>query len=261
LAPAQWLHQHGFELSEADDAEISVSFKRLANSTARVQVLDLSDNHLLAADRSIADRARLEITAADCVVVGCEEFANVVRRLTQRVEVIPDCIDPLSEGIAGHRDGNVEPYVLWYGNWGSKHHAEGGLRDLCLAAEWLRSRTLVVLSNSPKRIDLGLPCDLHYVEWSIRTQQMALAEAEAVIVPVKSTPYTRCKSHNRVTTAINAGVPVLASALPNYREFGCTTDSWSRDEQPKVVDRDRLEPYRIEVIGAKWKALLEDLAG
>jgi hypothetical protein len=194
-------------------------------------------------------------------VVPTPAFVAALWPHAKAVELIPDCIDPLSAEI--NRQPAHDEFVLWYGSWGSKHHDHGGLRDLALAKDWLAGKRLVICSNHAEMAhqaasQLPSTCHWSYVEWSPARMRQLLALCSCVIVPVTATEYTQCKSHNRVSTAINAGVPVLASHHPAYEEFGCTTD-WAPDAEPVLVDKAKLAPYHIDVIGAKWKRLLEEL--
>jgi len=61
-----------------------------------------------------------------------------------------------------------------------------------------------------------------------------------------------------VTTAIAAGVPVIASNMPAYVPFGVTTTDWREALAGpwKTADARLLEPYGIDRIGEKWKDLL-----
>ena len=50
-----------------------------------------------------------------------------------------------------------------------------------------------------------------------------------MVVPISPNPFTRCKSANRPALALAAGVPVVADAIPSYRELApyLTLDDWA----------------------------------
>src|SRR6266498_1794064 len=107
---------------------------------------------------------------------------------------------------AGH--GRIISHILWFGCWGSKHHDAGGMRDILSIKDELNGfddLALTICSNSRElfqRVSGELSIPTAYEEWDRNTFGSLLRRHHAVIIPVVDTPYTRAKSHNRVTTAI-----------------------------------------------------------
>jgi hypothetical protein len=102
---------------------------------------------------------------------------------------------------------------------------------------------------------LGLPTC--YTAWSAQTHLTELARAHAVLLPINRNPFTECKSHNRLTSALYAGVPVVASGIDSYVELSpyCSLDAW--DEGLNVIAEDfEAESRRAlssrPLIDARW---------
>lgn len=256
-------------------ADVAVHFKRICSGLlASCHILDLSDNHFWMGPyvTQEADNVRLQLIEdvryADRVVCPTSFLAGAAAIYSRNPPiVIPDPVDSL---ISHSRKSPVENRLLWHGNWGSKHHPEGGgMQDLlmpdvldALDGFWGH---LVVCSNSYERytaIANKLPIPTRYVEWSPIALVDMLSTADLAIIPVTITPYTAAKSHNRVTTCIASGLPVITSFHPAYEEFGVCTDNWVEALNAPVPEprpKSLLAPYTAEAVAQKWLDLLAGL--
>jgi len=267
LSIGRWLEESGnCPISWHDArADTAVVFKRpemvaaLAGAGKKI-IFDISDDYTWSEKHVSAYRE------ASVVVAGTTVLAQRLRLHNENVVCIPDCIDPVSQINAkwhGPWQDNKR-HILWFGCWGSKHHATGGMRDILSIKDELNSfddLSLTICSNSR---DMFASVAEHllvltsYEEWDRATFGCLLRRHHAVIIPVVDTPYTRAKSHNRVTTAIAAGVPVIASNMPAYLPFGVTVTDWRMALAGpwKTTDVKLLEPFSLNRIGEKWKRLL-----
>lgn len=112
--------------------------------------------------------------------------------------------------------------ILWFGNHGAPHACFGMLDLLeirtpleAIAREF--NVELVVVSNHREKYEshiepLCIPST--YVEWSPASIKKQLALASVVVVPNTLDAFSVCKSSNRTSTALLAGVPVIATATP-----------------------------------------------
>ena len=85
-----------------------------------------------------------------------------------------------------------------------------------------RPFVLVVLSNSREKYDeqiAPLRVPTTYADWTPETFRNEMAVARAVLIPLSDNPFVACKTHNRLTVALRAGVPVIADSIESYREF------------------------------------------
>jgi hypothetical protein len=91
---------------------------------------------------------------------------------------------------------------------------------------------LTVCSDSRDAFDTlsaGLPFPMRYADWSPAGLAAELAAADAVVIPLSDNPFVAAKTHNRLTLALSAGLPVVADPLDAYREFRpfCWLGDWS----------------------------------
>ncbi|OYX32693.1 MAG: hypothetical protein B7Y99_08130 [Caulobacterales bacterium 32-69-10] len=249
-------------------------------------ILDLCDNHFhnpldLPKYRQAREEIRAMAELAHAVVCSTAALATVVETETGGAVqplVIGDTIEPLNLA-APSRPVPSEPLRLtWFGSHGSPN-AVSGVGDLALIRDELETlaaetpTVLTVCSNSREKYDacvagFGLPT--RYVEWSLERFPAVLAATDAALLPISVNPFTACKTHNRLTTALYAGVPVLASTIDSYREFApfCRLDDWSAGLQALVDqparERERARAARpyierrwtMQTLAPRWEAAL-----
>ncbi len=245
-----------------DAATIRDAERRKAAGT-RI-VFDLCDNHFYNPRDSrrlavAADRLRVMLRLADDLVASTEAMAEVLRAETggRPVTVIGDAVEDavvqrerwdrrldnrqrltFAETRLGSGKYTNALRLVWFGVHGGPYGA-GGMADLRRVRDALqRSRRvqpvwLTVISNSQLSYYrwvrwIGLPTT--YLNWNPTTFVEALGLHHVAVVPVTPTPFTRCKSNNRVATALFHGLAVIADAIPSYEEFRPYTvlDDWER---------------------------------
>jgi hypothetical protein len=208
-------------------------------------VFDLCDNHFynphdLPRYREIRGEILEMLGHAHEVVCATPALAEVVRAEAPWAPtplVIGDTVEKLklpAEGAFAPLERGRR--LLWYGSHGSPN-ASAGMVDILLIADLLAELharegvELVVCSNDREKYErLIAPLDFpsRYVDWSLDGFAGVLASADAVVIPINKNPFTACKTHNRLSLALYAGVPVMADAIDAYREFEpyCTLDDW-----------------------------------
>ncbi len=251
-----------------DEADRSVA--RRLRSRGRASILDLCDNHFYNPYAlpfyETARQSLLEmIGLCDRVVCSTETLAGIVSneaRLEIRPLVVGDPVERFAHSATRRgqfrlrRLGRIVPLarrrLLWFGIHGSPN-APCGMADIASVAEPLEAAgretpfVLVVCSDSREEFDRRvrpLPCASSYVEYDVASFPRLLSSADGVILPIGRNPFTLAKSHNRLTTALIAGVPVVADGIPSYREFAdfCHLDEWSRGlreilQEPRTARR------------------------
>ena len=191
-------------------------------------VLDLCDNHFYAPKGSKelsqrAERLRRMVKLADVVTVSTPAMAELVDHSS--VQVVDDALDaeqPVRSPAAGsgHR-------LVWFGNAGSEEEGfgmadlgtiVGDLEVLARCADF----ELLVLSNSQDAFERHVgrsSINARYAAWTQEGATAALGSADVALLPVVSNPVTRCKTSNRVVTALQHGLAVVAGYIPSYDEF------------------------------------------
>lgn len=203
-------------------------------------VLDLCDNHFYnpSGDERLAVRARRMtemIGFAHLVTVSTPDLAALIEHPEVRI------VDDALEVIAPVRGASIGPgrHVVWFGNAGSEQEGFGlgDLRSILpdltpLARQF--ALDLTVVSNSREQFDRlisGSAVNARYEEWTPEAVHRVLCVADLAVLPVATNPFTRCKSPNRVITALQYGLATVAGRVPSYEEFASFLrfDDWGEN--------------------------------
>ncbi len=290
LAPIQFLTERGHAaevyeearfdsyrtvvFSKAYRAEHQALARRLRQAGKRV-VLDLCDDHFFNPGRLARyDKARGEllemIGLTDAVICSTPVLAAAVRReagLTKAPAVAPDVYQRASVDASDPTPLDQPARLLWYGRHASPN-APAGMADLLLIRDQLatashtRPLELIVCSDSAALFDdlfKGFPVPARYVEWSPASFAEELGRADAVLIPLSDNPFVAAKTHNRLSLALSAGVPVVADRLDSYEPFApfCRLGDW-RQGLEAVLTRPHEERARASgaraYLEAHWSA-------
>ncbi|MCX9158390.1 hypothetical protein OPU71_19895 [Niveibacterium sp. 24ML] len=201
-------------------------------------------------------RLRALLAMADQLVCATEALAQVTREqgFTQPIAVVGDAVEGVADLMPGeswarrHLNPKRWPakrkvlnHACWVGYWRKRGHlplvwfgnhgvgfAEGGMSDLASVRNQIHRASercpvsLTVISNHPQKFNAlfsewSIP--RRYLDWDRTTFLDALRLHDVALIPVKENPFTRCKSGNRVATALNEGLAVVADPIESYREF------------------------------------------
>lgn len=268
-------------------------------------IFDLCDNLLYYPDSPVKGerrgrRLKRMLAAADDVVVSTETLADVVAsecREIKRMVVIGDSVDDLSVipvslldrlrvprqvevTCARLRQLNLQNHtrLLWFGNHGSGYADSGMLHLAALRAQLesvhrYRPLSLTVISNHRRKFERhfsgwSLPC--HYQPWHPLSFERLARCHDIALIPVQDNPFTRCKSDNRLVTAMMHGLAVVADDLPSYRPYASVAqvgdvitglqaylDDPERRRQFAAAGRKQVQDSAsIQRIADQWQALL-----
>ncbi len=105
------------------------------------------------------------------------------------------------------------------------------LRDLLTRlSNKIRPLSLTVISN--KRIkyeqvtsDWEIPT--HYCDWHRPNFYQLLRMHEICLIPIERNVFSKCKTNNRLVTAISCRLSVVADSIPSYLDFKhcCSLDN------------------------------------
>ncbi len=257
-------------------------------------VLDLSDNHFynpfeLSSYEQVARNLRAMCEEVDAVVCCSRALADIVSthaNLRRAPYVVGDAVEALpvpakpATNFAPPADGPFS--ILWFGSHGSPNAPSGmsdvlRIRDQLAWANSMRRCELVVVSNSVEKFDalkhqLAMPA--RYCEHTAAVLGAELVQANLVVIPITPNPFTRCKSANRIASALWHGAPVAADAIPSYEPLRgfVSMDDWDRgfrsalEADPAVKTRTRAgqafvrQHYNDHTLGAAWRATLNEIA-
>lgn len=202
------------------------------------------------------ERLRRLLSMADHLVCATDALAEVTRAegFTQRISVVGDAVECARDLMPGESWARrylnpmrfpakmrVAEHAAWVGYWRCRGHlplvwfgnhgvgfAEGGMTDLSALRDRLerahlkRRVSLSVISNHPRKFQRefsGWRLPTRYVAWDRTTFLGLLRLHDVALIPIRDNPFTRCKSCNRVATALNEGLAVAADPIPSYRPF------------------------------------------
>jgi len=183
------------------------------------------------------------VARVDHVVAGSAELAVIVGAHTAApVTTIGDPVEgeradahfapPQARGWLGRLSGApLRPLkLLWYGHQSNLDEVAAFVPAL---AAWTGAQTrvdaveleLVTAAGFGAEALVGrnageVALRLRFTPWSLAAQQQALRDCDLVVIPATvNNAQKRAKTANRLTEALWAGRPVLAHAVPSYREF------------------------------------------
>jgi hypothetical protein len=257
--------------SKVYDEVAQAQARRLRANGTRI-VFDLCDNHFYNPSNhesvgTAAARLRRMLREVDELVASTPAMAEVLRAEVGAdipLTVIGDAVENTIEGVrvpiwerwwsrsklrALASRLRADPGVtrlVWFGSHGgpSGDHGMGDLEVLRPILERLHTTTplsLTVISNSASKFESltgawRLPT--HYLEWNPETFLDALRLHSISVIPVRQNDFTRCKSNNRLTTSLAAGLAVAASGIPSYTPFEgcCVLDDWYEGLRRYILD-------------------------
>lgn len=294
-------------LSKRYDAE-SVAHATDLRARAGTRIaLDLCDNHFFVADddpRSKARAAALKaaVDVADLVIASTETLAEAIGDACPKAPVIvigdaaeapytpawprrlltPAAELELAAFAAALPSAGKRRRLLWFGNHVSTR-AEGGMLDLDgiypllerLNEEMPLSVTIV--SNSRKKYAQLVErwrVPNSYLRWRRTTISRALRLHEVALIPISVNAYTRCKTNNRLVTALLHDLGVVADSIPSYEAFAdaavlddwedglrrILTDESERRRQIEMGKRLQLKDWTLPLIAQSWRQALVRLA-
>ena len=208
--------------------------RRLKAAGKRV-ILDLCDDHFfnpldLPKYREAREGLLAMIAICDEVVCSTPVLARAVQAqagLAGTPAVAPDAYEQATVSAGPPTPLDQPARLLWFGRHGSPN-APAGMADLLLIKDrlaealTLRPFELVICSDSQARFDevaAELEVPTRFVAWTPASFAAELARADAVVIPLSDNPFVAAKTHNRLTLALSAGVPVVADHLDSYDEF------------------------------------------
>lgn len=260
LVPQQGLAARGYRVELFRDADFEhytdVVFSKTYSPTdqelaqrcraaGKSVIFDICDNHFYNPDNlpkyvEAARQLRAMIGLSDRIICSTDVLADIVRteaNLPVRPLVVGDVVEYVPVAPASAPPPEGLPQLLWFGSHGSPN-APSGMLDILLIAEHLRAAyrehpfELVVASNNERKfldkIAPALPVPCRYVAWSTEAFPALLTAARAVILPLSDNPFVAAKTHNRLSLALAAGIPVVGDIIDSYREFApfCYLGDW-----------------------------------
>jgi hypothetical protein len=254
-------------LAKRYDAASVAHATRLRTAAGTRIALDLCDNHFYSERPSAewtnrANALRDAVGSVDLVVVSTSALAEVVEAECARrppLAVIGDAAEPPSgrSAVLAHpwaelqlaalkrrmsRDGVAAGRrLVWFGSHGSPN-ADSGMSSILRIRDDLHREaergpvSLTIVSNNRRKFhelaeQWRLP--VYYLPWHAATFSRALRLHDVAVLPIQVNTFSRCKSNNRVVTALLHDLSVIADPIPSYLELQAFVylDNWRESLQ------------------------------
>jgi len=158
------------------------------------------------------------IQAADAVSVGNgflqERTASYIE--SDRVHVMPTCVDPSLYGLASHRRRGSRARLVWIGQRSTLPSLDRAQAHLAAAATARPGLSLRIICDRAPRLS-GIRIKPR--RWSIATESAELAEGDIGINWLPDDQWSRGKCGLKVLQYMAAGLPVVANPVGMNREM------------------------------------------
>lgn len=217
---AKWLRPAWFagtlaqrlpQIALAQNVDVTWLYRELVSTlvtfealTRKPRLLDVDDSIHLFRDGNTARRlARM----VDLVVVSSPYLADVWRRWTPHVEVLPMAVDTDRITPAPFP---ARPVIGWLGSPANLPYLANVAPALTAVAARFPGTAVAVCSEQQPHLP-GLP--IHYVPWSPAAEQPFLDSLSIGIAPLADTPWERGKFSYKILLYMAAGRPVVGSPV------------------------------------------------
>lgn len=217
---------------DIETVEMAKRLRRMGIKT----VFDLCDNHFYCSSNSPEEQKRINlltemINTVDLVTVSTPQLGRLIPNKPHIV--IDDAIEYYESNFwkdnfwAWKIRNDKTKRIVWFGNAGSES-PRFGMIDIQKVLPALKkiskifSISLTIISNSKSLFDKYIgktDFPTRYIEWKRTSYFYQLKQHDICVIPADLNPFTEVKTNNRVITALQAGLGVVADRLPSYAEF------------------------------------------
>lgn len=151
------------------------------------------------------------VRAADVVIAGSAILADAACEYSDRVIVVPSCVEPHDYVVkSDHTLGEV-PRAVWIGSPSTEQFLTG-ISDALLVLHKKFGLRLTVISGGNQSLG-PLSSIVDRVQWSRETFGSELAHADLGVMPLPDNPYTRGKCSYKLLQYAAAGLPLVGSPV------------------------------------------------
>jgi glycosyltransferase involved in cell wall biosynthesis len=225
----------------------SLSFLDLLARCAKKIVFDFDDAIFLRSDGEVSptrmSRFEKMVAMSDCILAGNRYLAESARALSDKVHLIPTCLDVNRYLIATKKDPLVT--LVWIGSASTSRYLEfhrDKLEALGRAFPELRLKIIGDFEFEMEHLTLEI------IPWTQSTEVVALVSSHIGIAPMTDDLWTRGKCALKIIQYMAAGLPVVTSRVGANKEVvvdgqtGYLVDSQEEwvDAIGRLIDSDSL---------------------
>lgn len=268
-----------------------------ARSTGQVIVNDIDDWYFGLPQSNTAFRAthnkinlehnvdnyRKVLSSSDAVTASTPYLAKRLEAINEQTYVLPNFIDTASYEVKVTKD-TTEPDLGWVGSL--NHRDTGDMAELRGVMPWFfeqhpSSGFIHVGSDDfGERMarEAGIPWSRVFPHPRCRMDELpeVIQRFDIALAPLADTPFNRSKSYIKALEAASAGIPCVASDMPEYRKLGtpilCERPKDWREALERLSDpqerastaqlaRARAEQFDIRHHWKRWEKTYEQLIG
>lgn len=220
--------------------ESDIEIATRSKDSGKTVILDQCDNHFIFDKENKmllerADRMKQMASISDALLVSTKEIAKLYPQKT--TVVVPDYIEIPKARLVSCLKADLKYRncfnptnikLVWFGNSGSSN-PKFGMCDIAEKIPVLNDVSthykiqLSVISNSEEKFKhfFKKKCQfqVNYIKWKEDNFYRLLKKHDICLLPIGVNPFTICKTNNRITLSILAGLPTLADEIPSYSEF------------------------------------------
>ena len=188
-------------------------------------LLDYTDHHL-ASDSVMRPFYEAACQTADVICVPTHDLKAVLETRRDISGAVSVVADPLEHKMVRPKAGlaHEKARLLWFGHPSNALFLAQFIQN---HLDSIAGQTLHIVSTSQtidilKSFKFSNPPQLALLfnHWSTQAVSDGARQADYCVIPSDLQSHKRFASNNRLITALNLGLPTIATALPSYSQFG-----------------------------------------
>lgn len=236
-------------------------------------LLDYTDHHL-ASDSVMRPFYEAACQTADFICVPTKELKAVLDARQDISGAVSVVADPLEHEMVRPKAAlaHEQARLMWFGHPSNALFLAGFIQNYL---EAVAGQTLHIVST-PQTIDIlksfkfSKPPQLALLfnHWSTQAVSDGARQADYCVIPSDLQSHKRFASNNRLITALNLGLPTIATALPSYSEFGTyfaeigtesalkmTVNPLAFGDQVRSFQDNESHRYSMKAVESSWKTM------
>jgi glycosyltransferase involved in cell wall biosynthesis len=170
----------------------------------------ISAENQLAEKLKFFGKTKYVCACAHKVVVGNDFLANFARSYSQKVYVIPTCVDTSKSAPLVKKHDQIHPLTVgWTGSFSTLKYLELIIPALQAAQAVVPFRFVVIADRAPELPGL----DYEFIKWSEENELLDLSRLDVGVMPLIEDRWSEGKCGFKLIQYFSLGIPALASPV------------------------------------------------